>query len=49
MALLTISPLLIAQNSTEQAKQAPVFSVVMAFLTLIVLILGIIIQKRWRD
>lgn len=49
MTLLTIGHGIIAQNKGETIKQAPIFSVVMAVITILVLFLGIIIQKRWKD
>jgi hypothetical protein len=49
MALLALSSNLLAQNPEGQLRQAPLFSVLMAIITIIVLFLGIIIQKRWRD
>jgi hypothetical protein len=49
MALLALSSNLLAQNPEGQLRQAPLFSVFMAIFTIIVLFLGIIIQKRWRD
>jgi len=47
--LLAMGPCLFAQNSNQSTIEAPMFSVIMAILTIIVLFLGIIIQKRWKD
>ena len=49
MTLLTIGHCILAQNKGETIKQAPIFSVVMAVITILVLFLGILIQKRWKD
>jgi hypothetical protein len=49
MILLTLGPVIYAQKQEESIKQAPIFSVIMAVLTITVLVLGIIIQKRWKD
>jgi hypothetical protein len=49
MILLALGPVIYAQKQEEAIKQAPIFSVIMAVLTIIVMVLGIIIQKRWKD
>ena len=47
--LLTIGTSSFAQKQEEAMRQAPIFSVSLALITIIVLFLGIIVQKRWKD
>lgn len=49
MILLALGPVIYAQKQEEAIKQAPIFSVILAVFTIIVMVLGIIIQKRWKD
>ena len=47
--LLALGPVIFAQKQQETIVQAPIFSVILAVFTIIVMVLGIIIQKRWKD
>lgn len=49
MVLLMVSTTLSALDAEQQQEQLPVFSVILAFLTIMLLVLGIFVQKRWKD
>ena len=49
MGLLMVSTTLSALDADQQQEQLPVFSVILAFLTIMLLVLGIFVQKRWKD
>jgi predicted transporter len=49
MGLLMVSTTLLALDAEQQQEQLPVFSVILAFLTIMLLVLGIFVQKRWKD
>jgi predicted transporter len=49
MGLLMVSTTLSALDAEQQQEELPVFSVILAFLTIMLLVLGIFVQKRWKD
>jgi predicted transporter len=49
MVLSMVSTTLSALDAEQQQEELPVFSVILAFLTIMLLVLGIFVQKRWKD
>jgi predicted transporter len=49
IGLSIVSTTLSAQAAEQQQEELPVFSVILAFLTIMLLVLGIFVQKRWKD